>query len=103
MINNSNSNSNRYQNIPIKSPLKRHNSSTRGINLDQLSFDIENPDQRMFTRKKINRQLMLAENATNQDASVVKNRIQALASEDSKMLKKIEETRKKYTTTNQIF
>ena len=37
---------------------------------------------------------MLAENATNQDASIVKNRIQALASEDSKMLKKIEETRK---------
>lgn len=48
----------------------------------------------MFTRKKINRQLMAAEGSTSKDASLLKNRIQVLATEDSKMLRKIEETRR---------
>ena len=64
------------------------------MNLDQLSFDIENPEQRHFTRKKINRQLMLAESSAKKDTNLLKNRIQVLVAEDSKMMRKIEETRK---------
>ena len=83
--------SNRYQNIPVR---RESGIASRISSLDKVSGDVESPESRMITRKKINRQLMQAEISTQKDANLLKNRIQVLVSEDSKMMRKIEETRR---------
>ena len=51
-------------------------------------------EERKLSRKKINRQLLIAEATAQNDSKLLKSRINVLVAEDSKMLRKIEETRR---------
>ena len=52
-------------------------------------------EERKKSRKKINRELLIEEATAQNDSKLLKSRINVLAAEDSKMLRKIQETRRK--------
>ena len=57
-------------------------------------MQIDGSEERKISRKKINRQLLIAETNAKNDSKMLKSRINLLVAEDSKMLRKIEDTRR---------
>ena len=62
--------------------------------LDQITKLTDGSEENKVSRKKLNRQLIIAEATAQNDSKLLKSRINVLVAEDSKMLRKIEETRR---------